>query len=64
MDIVQAKRASTAAAIWIRSIRGLAKNTERLSVIQYDVSTIRNDTVETASMAQRDRNAHNNRRRG
>jgi hypothetical protein len=46
VDIVQAKRASTAAAIRIRSIRSFAKNTERLSVIQYDISAIRNYTVQ------------------
>ena len=42
MDIVQAKRASASAAIRIRLIRSLAKNAERLSIIQYYVSVVWN----------------------
>ena len=42
MDIVQAKRASASAAIWICLIRSLAKNAERLSIIQYYVSVVWN----------------------
>ena len=43
MDPVQAKRASPAASIGVSAIRSLTENTERLSVIQNDVSVIRND---------------------
>ena len=46
VNIVQAKRAAATSTIRIRLIRSLAKNAERLSVIQHHVSVIRNDTAE------------------